>query len=510
MILVVTIILFSIAGEGVFGQSYVGLAVNSETVDMYSSGKKNILFTERDLPMDCSAVIFAYPQTAAQYQSNSPYQLKIEGNPSPVGITVTTRYGRFAPSLSSTLCSQNTCSINVYNNCPTTISNDNYFDILTLTVGSLGDFTYSVNCNIAFNPTKFEWGQLIIIVAATAILGLSTLFARFNSFDGGGLEYNIKWILFVSGSVLFVGLLSLFLPKVAAILMNVVSWLSIFVCVSIVFIEVLYFFFKTHCLRKSFTVKGITIRILDIVGVLLSVPVGIAWWLTGKNLIISDFISICIIISIIKVFKYISFKTALVAYLIIIAIYSTGNIVVSIIFNESFSNYLLFQDNNPYQFQIPILSEAFNQKCVWVSITTIAFPGLLVSYLRRFDKSRNTNIYFMTSLITYFIGSIIWWVVDTFTYYPIPFDAFCEPVMMLSFTMFAFKRKELRTLWEGKFYDEEFLNKNEIDNLGREMAEEKGKVDHFKDGTMLKDLFVTGMEESEAEPSQDIARNPRL
>jgi hypothetical protein len=39
--------------------------------------------------------------------------------------------------------------------------------------------------------------------------------------------------------------------------------------------------------------------------------------------------------------------------------------------------------------------------------------------------------------------------------------------MMLSFTMFAFKRKELRTLWEGKFYDEEFLNKNEIDNLGR-------------------------------------------
>jgi hypothetical protein len=42
------------------------------------------------------------------------------------------------------------------------------------------------------------------------------------------------------------------------------------------------------------------------------------------------------------------------------------------------------------------------------------------------------------------------------------------------------------------------------------MAEEKGKVDHFQDGIMLKDLFVTGMEESEAEPSQDIARNPRL
>jgi hypothetical protein len=38
--------------------------------------------------------------------------------------------------------------------------------------------------------------------------------------------------------------------------------------------------------------------------------------------------------------------------------------------------------------------------------------------------------------------------------------------MIIAFTLFAFKRKELRTLWEGKFYDEEFQNQNEIDIIG--------------------------------------------
>jgi len=102
---------------------------------------------------------------------------------------------------------------------------------------------------------------------------------------------------------------------------------------------------------------------------------------------------------------------------------------------------MLLVDNNPYQFQIPVITRVYNQKCVWISITTIAFPGLLISYLRRFDKSRSTNIYFVTSIATYFLGSVVWWVVDTVSYYPVPFDAFCEPMMMLSFSLFAFKRK---------------------------------------------------------------------
>jgi len=102
---------------------------------------------------------------------------------------------------------------------------------------------------------------------------------------------------------------------------------------TIVFIEILYAVFKTDFLRQSLIIKGITIRIIDIIGFLLSIPVAIGWWLSNKNWIISDIISICIIISMIKVFKFISFKTALVAYIIIIIIYSAGNIIIAVLYN---------------------------------------------------------------------------------------------------------------------------------------------------------------------------------
>lgn len=197
----------------------------------------------------------------------------------------------------------------------------------------------------------------------------------------------------------------------------------------------------------------INIRVMDIIGVLLSIPVAVAWWLLDKNWIITDLISICIIISVIKVFKFVSFKIALVAYIVMVCVYSAADIVIAIVYKEDYNNFFLNNINTPFQLQVPLISPDYSQKCSWISVTTIAFPGILISYLRRFDQSRLTNIYLITSICTYFLGSILWWIADTFSYYPVPFDAFCEPVMMGAFSLFAFKRKELRTLWEGKFYD---------------------------------------------------------
>lgn len=198
----------------------------------------------------------------------------------------------------------------------------------------------------------------------------------------------------------------------------------------------------------------------------------VGWWASGRNWIFSDILSVILIVSIIKVFKFVSFKVALIAYFIIVTLYCSSTIIIALKYQNQFSHAYINQANTPYQFQIPLIKPAYAQKCTWISITTIAFPGLLVSYLRRFDQSRSTRIYLVTAVSTYFLGSLIWWVSDTFSYFPLPFDAFCQPIMIIAFTMFAFKRKELRTLWEGKFFDEEFHNKNEIDALGQRIAEQ--------------------------------------
>ena len=61
------------------------------------------------------------------------------------------------------------------------------------------------------------------------------------------------------------------------------------------------------------------------------------------------------------------------------------------------------------------ITPTFSINCAWISFTSIAMPGLLVAYLHRFDKSRSTNIYLISSIIAYFIGSVIWNIVSSFS-----------------------------------------------------------------------------------------------
>ena len=41
----------------------------------------------------------------------------------------------------------------------------------------------------------------------------------------------------------------------------------------------------------------------------------------------------------------------------------------------------------------------------------------------------------------------------------------------------AFNRKELRTIWDGTFYDEEFINKADIEQLEKRLSIEMPEVD---------------------------------
>lgn len=111
---------------------------------------------------------------------------------------------------------------------------------------------------------------------------------------------------------------------------------------------------------------------------------------------------------------------------------------------------------------MPAITPTFGINCTWISTTSIFLPGLLVAFLHRFDKSRSTNIYIISSITAYFFGSIIWNIICTFSRIALPFDAICPPFVLLTISFMAFNRKELRTIWDGTFYDEEFVNKKEL------------------------------------------------
>ena len=88
-------------------------------------------------------------------------------------------------------------------------------------------------------------------------------------------------------------------------------------------------------------------------------------------------------------------------------------------------------------------------------ISAVLFPGLLISYLRRFDKSRATHLYFLIGLVSYYTGSILWMVIDMQTVHSLPFAIISEPVMIIIICVHSFRRNEFRILWKGTFYDDE-------------------------------------------------------
>lgn len=99
--------------------------------------------------------------------------------------------------------------------------------------------------------------------------------------------------------------------------------------------------------------------------------------------------------------------------------------------------------------QFPTLNPTYNQKCAWLPITSIVFPGMLLSYLRRFDSSRNTRVYLVTSTVLFLFGGIAWVFVNIPSNVTFPFGLISEPCMFGLVCVFAYQRREIRVIWSG-------------------------------------------------------------
>lgn len=77
-----------------------------------------------------------------------------------------------------------------------------------------------------------------------------------------------------------------------------------------------------------------------------------------------------------------------------------------------------------------------------------------MSYMRRFDSSRNTRVYIITCVCVFLFGSLVWLVISIVSKDSWPFGLIAEPAALSLISFFAWKRKEIRTIWTGKFYDE--------------------------------------------------------
>lgn len=108
--------------------------------------------------------------------------------------------------------------------------------------------------------------------------------------------------------------------------------------------------------------------------------------------------------------------------------------------NSTYTNLNFYAFNNPLFFLVPMIAKIPNRKCAWHFMFEMAYPGLLLAYLERFDKNRSSIIYGATFIISYVLCTILWYVFNYFIPIALPFDLFTVPISMIFIILFSNRR----------------------------------------------------------------------
>ena len=119
--------------------------------------------------------------------------------------------------------------------------------------------------------------------------------------------------------------------------------------------------------------------------------------------------------------KFTNLKITIFTLLVGLAVQMTIVEYIHFVKGTSYNYLILDNYNYPFELQLPTLNPVFKQKCAWLPFTTIISPGIFMSYLRRFDISRNTNIYFLTAIASFILGSVIWMLISVGSTHSWPF-----------------------------------------------------------------------------------------
>lgn len=66
---------------------------------------------------------------------------------------------------------------------------------------------------------------------------------------------------------------------------------------------------------------------MDIIGGVIGFSLCFGWWFSGKNWILNDIIALCITVTLIKAFKFVSFKIGFVSYVLLNLVFILGAVL---------------------------------------------------------------------------------------------------------------------------------------------------------------------------------------
>lgn len=324
-------------------------------------------------------------------------------------------------------------------------------------------FNYVKKCGENYQSrNKFDVSYIIIMIISVIIVAFGARFNRF-SIEKPFKKIEFSWIFaiiyFILGSI--VVLLVYFIWDISIIIFIVIFGIFTWIAILISFFELgkflpKFFQFKIKIPFPCF--KKMTFGILLIS--LISLAIAIVWGIF-RNFILNDICAFAIIICLLKLFQINSLGKS--CFITISAM--LFELVWGFIFNYALRNsYNIFFMSDfclPLRAVIPTFHNFLHEKCTWILISSLFFPGLVLSYLHKFDKSKNIHIYFRVGIVAYSIGGAIWCIISSLVFQAIPLYFFGYPLIVIFCIIVSYLRNEHTELWKGSFYEGNSLNNSQ-------------------------------------------------
>lgn len=322
-------------------------------------------------------------------------------------------------------------------------------------------FSYKKVCREDFIDYNFDYSFIIIALFCILMVAWQSkrpkILSTLKNFEG--YEINIKFVIcyIIIASTLLITLIysQTVMMIIYTALMAIVSCLAI----SLFFNELLTGNLLRHNISKILiqVPKIGNIPIFFLVGLILSLPL-VIYWAFSYDWIISDILTLIIAAVCLKLIKFKSLKSATYFFFAEIIFEIIWGVIFLFGFERSYDQFFSSDFTLPLKIECLTIQEFLKKKCVWISITNIVYPGLLLSYFNRYDASKNFSIYYFFSLIALVLGNVFWILVQSLIEFNIPASIYCF-TLMIGFTLIlAHKRNENGELWNGTFFDVELAD----------------------------------------------------
>ena len=412
------------------------LSSQGQLIQAASKGQRDESFYQYQQYLDCGMPpLFTLPDA-----SHDDYEIIGEGA---IVYSVTAKWSQIQAVIK---IDGSNCKVAMNNLCEGASSQINWIKLAT----SIGDIEYLVNCEPSSFYKPFEIGLFLLILFCTVVIGLSSKYSKAWSYGGYGYEITRIGVVFFNVAVFLAMTLGYMFPTLTAlsaqVFGTVIGAAGVTVCVS----ESLWLV-ATRTLKNAIFKR---LRLLDLISISIGLSYMPIYWFSNGHWLINDIMAVSCIVALMKLLKIKSLSLCVFLLVSLLIQEAIVGVVVHYVLHLSYNNYIINTFQNPIILVIPSITPQLYRSCAWLPITSVLLPGLLLSYLRRFDHSRSTMVYFIIGLVSFYIGSALWMVVDLETVHSLPFAIISEPVTIFIVCLQSYRRNEFMIIWRGTFYDE--------------------------------------------------------